>query len=103
MLARMICNGITFSTDTRIKNFVPMSNSPSVNICTSTSLNADISIIFVCRLVFILLFVFILFVICICTTESVRLRIIANLCLIFDLYDQATIFIRVCIGKHGWY
>ena len=67
----------------------------------STSLSADISIIFICRLVFILIFVFILFVICINTTGSVRLSIIANLCLIFDLYYYANMFIRVCISKHG--
>ena len=52
----------------------------------STSLSADISIIFACRLVFhIKIFVFILFVICISTTDSVRLSIIANLYLIFDV------------------
>ena len=67
----------------------------------STSLSADISIIFVCRLVFILIFVFILVVICISTTDSVRLRMIANLYVIFDLYYYANIVIRVCISKHG--
>ena len=67
----------------------------------STSLSADISIIFVCRLVFILTFVFIFFVICISTTDNVRLRAIANLCLIFDLYFYANIIICVCISKHG--
>ena len=67
----------------------------------STSLSADISIIFVCRLVFMLIFVFILFVICISTTGSVRLSIIANLCLVFDLCYYASIFIRVCISKHA--
>ena len=67
----------------------------------STSLNADISIIFLCRSVFILIFVFILFAICISTTNSVRLSIITNLCLIFDLYYYDTILIRVCISKHG--
>ena len=41
----------------------------------STSLSADISIIFICRLVFILIFVFILFVIGISNSDSVRLCI----------------------------
>ena len=67
----------------------------------STSLGADISIIFVCRLVFMLLFVLILFVKCINIRDSVRLSIIANLYLIFDLYYHANILIRVCIRKHG--
>ena len=67
----------------------------------STSLSADISIIFVRRLVFILIFAFIICVICISTTDSVRLSIIANLALIFDLYCYANVFIRVCISKHG--
>ena len=67
----------------------------------STSLNADISMIFACRLIFILIFVLILFVICISTSDGVGLSIIANLCLIFDLYYYAEIFIRVCISKHG--
>ena len=57
-------------------------NSPSINICMSTSPAA----IFVCRLVFISLFVLIFFLICISTSDSVRLSIVANLCLIFDLY-----------------
>ena len=66
-----------------------------------TSLSADISIIFVCRLVFILIFVFNLFAICLRTSGSVRLSIVANLCLILELYYYASIFIRVCISKHG--
>ena len=67
----------------------------------STSLSAAISIIFVCCLVFILILVFILFAICINTTDSLRLGIIANLSLIFNLYYSADVFIRVCIRKRG--
>ena len=67
----------------------------------STSLSADISIVFVCRLVCILIFVFILFVICIGATDSVRLSVIANLYLISDLYYYAHVFVRVGISKHG--
>ena len=100
MLALMICNGNSFSTDTRINIFVPIGNSPSINICVSTSLSADISIIFVCHLVFIIIFVFI--VICISTTDIVRLSIITNLYFIFDLYCYANIFFRACISKHGF-
>ena len=59
------------------------------------------SIIFVCRLVFILIFILILFVTCMSNSDSVRLSIIANLCLIFYLYYFANLFIRVCIRKHG--
>ena len=51
----------------------------------STSLSADISIIFVRRLVFIFIFVLILFVICIGTRDSVKLSTIAEV-LIFDLH-----------------
>ena len=61
----------------------------------STILTADISMIFICSLVFMLIFVFISFVICIHATDSVRLSIIPNLYLIFDLYYCANIFIRV--------
>ena len=67
----------------------------------STSLSADISIIFVCRLVFILIFVFRFFVTCISTTDSARLSTIANVDLVFDLYCSAKMFIPVCISKHG--
>ena len=67
----------------------------------STSLSADISIIFVCRLVFMLVFVLTLFVICSSTSDSVRLSIIANRYLIVDLYCYANIFIRVGISEHG--
>ena len=67
----------------------------------STSRSADISIIFVWHLEVILIFVLTLCVICVSTSDSVRLRIIANLCLVFDLYYYANIFIRVCISKHG--
>ena len=94
----MICNSINFSTDT---HFIPFGTSPSIIICMSTSLSADISIIFVCRLVFIFIFVFILFVICITTAGSVRLSIIANICLIFDLHYSVIFLIRVCISEHG--
>ena len=67
----------------------------------TTNLSADISIIFVCRLVFMLIFVIIiLFVICISTNDSVKLGIIANRYLIFDLYD-ADVLIRICISRHG--
>ena len=62
----------------------------------STSLSSDISIIFVCHLVFISIFVLILFVVCISTSG-----IIANLSLIFDLCCYANFFIRVRISKHG--
>ena len=65
------------------------------------SLSADISTILVCRLVFILIFVLIVFVICFSTSDSVRLSMIANLCLTFDLHCYANISIRVCISKHG--
>ena len=65
----------------------------------STSPSADISITFVCRLVFIFLFVFILFALCIRTTDSVRLTVIANLCLIFDSYCDANIlFVFVSVS-----
>ena len=67
----------------------------------STSLSADINIIFVCRLVFILIFVLILFAICISTRDSARLSIMADLYLIFDVYYSANVFLRVCISKHG--
>ena len=53
-------------------------------------MSADMSIIVVCRLVFILIFVLILFVVCISTTDRG-----------LDLYYYANIFIRVCISKHG--
>ena len=76
-------------------------NSPSINFRMSTSLNADVSMIFVCRLVFIFIFALILLAICISTSECVRLSIIANLYLIRDLCCYAKIFIRVCISKHG--
>ena len=62
---------------------MPIGNSPSINICMSTGLSADISIVLVCRLVFILVFVFLLFVICISTTDRVMLSIIATLYLYF--------------------
>ena len=67
----------------------------------STSLSADISIISVCRLVFIFISVLMLFVICNSTSDSVRLSIIAHLYLIFDLDYYANFFIRVCINNHG--
>ena len=68
----------------------------------STSLRADISVIFVCCLVSIFILVLIPFVICISTSDSVRLSIIANLCLIFDVYYYANSFTNhVCISKHG--
>ena len=67
----------------------------------STNLSADISIIFVCRLVFKLIFVLILFVICASTSDNVRLSGVGNLYLIFDLCHYANLFIRVCISKHG--
>ena len=38
--------------------------------------------------------------ICICTSDGVRLRIIANLHVIL-ICIMANIFIRVCISKHG--
>ena len=60
----------------------------------STSPSADISIIFVCRLVFILIFVLILLAVCISTSASVRISIIANLYLIFSLHYYANLFIR---------
>ena len=41
-----------------------------------------------------------LFVICISTTDSVRLGIMANLYLIL-LFCYAIVFFRVCISKHG--
>ena len=34
-------------------------------------------------------------------SDSVRLSIIANLCVIFELYYYANISIRVCISRHG--
>ena len=45
-------------------------------------MSADISIIFVCHLVFILIFVLILFVICTSTSDNAKLSIIANLYLV---------------------
>ena len=45
-------------------------------------MSADISILLVCRLVFILIFVYIVFAICISTSDSVRLSIAASFCLI---------------------
>ena len=54
----------------------------------STSQGADISIIFACRLVFIFKFVLVfinVIAVCISTSDSVRLSIIASLYLIFDL------------------
>ena len=65
-----------------------------------TSLSADISIIFVCRLVFILIFVFILCVICTSTSDSVRLSIIANLDLTFNLYYCTSDGTNLCILMH---
>ena len=71
---------------------MPIGNSPSINNCMSKKLSADISTIFVHRLVFILIFVLTLFVICVSMSDSVRLSIIANLYLVFDLYyDNLTI------------
>ena len=81
--------------------FFPVGNSPSINFCMRSRLSADISIIFVHRLVFILIFVLGLFAICSSTSDSVRLSFIANLCLVFDLYHSANMFLRVCISTHG--
>ena len=64
---------------------MPIGNSPSISICMSTSLDADISIVVVCRFVFTLRFVGMLFEICISISDSVGLSIIVNL-LILDLY-----------------
>ena len=100
LLALVICSGLIL-VRILVLALYSTGNSPSINICTSTSLSADISIIFVCRLVFILIFVLTLCVICIRTSHCVRLSNIANSFLIFDLYCFAHIFIRVCISKHG--
>ena len=97
-----ITSKIWNSTDTRTNMLVPVGNSPSIDVCMSTSLRADISIIFICRLVFILLFVLTLvFVLCISISDSARLSIIADFYFIFDLYYYANIFTPVCISKHG--
>ena len=42
-----------------------------------------------------------LFAKCISTSDRVRLNILANLYLIFDLYYHANIFSRAYISKHG--
>ena len=78
MLALMICNITNLRTDNRIHIlFALVLLRVLTLVWVITSLGADISIIFACRLVFISIFAVIVFVIC--TSVSVRLSTIASL------------------------
>ena len=66
----------------------------------STNLSADVSITFVCRLVFIFIFVLVIPVLCISTSDSVRLSVIANFDLVFDLHYYANF--HSCLYQQAW-
>ena len=82
LLALMICNGIDFSTDTRIYILFQLVILRVLTFVCVLGLSADIRRIFVGRLVFILMFVLMRFAVCIAGLVLLLIFIQLLICII---------------------